>query len=205
MHWHPSFYVAPVHGCWLTDAVWGCRAQLGLIAAVYLIKTWEDPTGASAREDTATIYRFEHRYTHLHIQGRARKTRNQVLSLCLWRPGASSRLYGRTWEHICLLLMCTSRHVSDSFRGVARPTHKFLTVRLIASLQMRQWRHLASHVEIPQGLKISSGELSLICQTARGWDKETPRVVTLTRHVTTMFANSSTGFVFICLVIICLA
>lgn len=68
----------------LTDAGWGCRAQLGLIAAVYLIKTWEDPTGASAREDTATIYRFEHRYTHTSTsrgeQGR-QETRCFPLSL----------------------------------------------------------------------------------------------------------------------------
>lgn len=94
--------------------------------------------------------------------------------------------------------MCMSYHVSDSFRGVACRPHKFLTVCFIASLQMRKWRHLASHVEIPQGFKISSGELCLICQTAQGWDKETPRVVTLTRHATTMFANRSTGFVFVC-------
>lgn len=63
----------------LTDANWGCRAQLGPIEAVYLIKTCEDPTGASAREDTASIYRFEHRRAHTPpYPGRARKTRNQV-------------------------------------------------------------------------------------------------------------------------------
>lgn len=63
----------------LTDADWGCRAQLGPIEAVYLIKTCEDPTGASAREDTASIYRSEHRRAHTPpYPGRARKTRNQV-------------------------------------------------------------------------------------------------------------------------------
>lgn len=50
----------------LTDAGWECRAQLGLIAAVYLIKTWEDPTGARTREDTGSIYRVVHRCTHTH-------------------------------------------------------------------------------------------------------------------------------------------
>lgn len=56
----------------LTDAGWECRAQLGLIAAVYLIKTWEDPTGVRAREDTGSIYRVVHRctHTHLHIPGK---------------------------------------------------------------------------------------------------------------------------------------
>lgn len=56
-----------------TYAGWGCRAQLGLIAAVYLIKTREDPTGARAQKDRRSIYGFEHRcasiHNHLHTQG----------------------------------------------------------------------------------------------------------------------------------------
>lgn len=82
----------------LTDAGWGCRAQLGLIAAVYLIKTWEDPTGVSAREDATSIYRFEHRYTHVYIRGD--QARNQVL-VFVSRAQVHSR-NDSVWIHIGL-------------------------------------------------------------------------------------------------------
>ena len=77
----------------LTDAGWECRAQLGLIAAVYLIKTWEDPTGAKARgRHKALFIGFEHRCAHTGTPphpGRAKKT---GASLCLRRPGSCSHL-----------------------------------------------------------------------------------------------------------------
>lgn len=86
MHMHLGPYSACRPWAWmLTDAIWGCRAQLGLIAAVYLIKTQEDPTGASAREDASSIYRFECRYTHTHrqVQGVQRRQESRCFSLSL--------------------------------------------------------------------------------------------------------------------------
>lgn len=81
----------------LTDAGWECRAQLGLIAAVYLIKTWDDPTGARAREDTGSIYRFEHRCAHTHTHKR-KEDRCFPLSL---ETGLS---LPSEWQCVCMCL-----------------------------------------------------------------------------------------------------
>lgn len=79
----------------LTDANWGCRAQLGPIEAVYLIKTCEDPTGASAREDTASIYRFEHRRAHTSISRESKEDKKPGASLWHWRPCLPFHQYGK--------------------------------------------------------------------------------------------------------------
>lgn len=53
-----------------TDAGWECRAQLGPTAAVYLIKTWEDPSVARPKGDAGSIYRVVG-HTHAPTQGGA--------------------------------------------------------------------------------------------------------------------------------------
>lgn len=95
----------------LTDAGWGCGAQLGLIAAVYLIKTWEDPTGVSTREDTASIYRFEHGYTHMHTPPHPwGASKEPGACLCLESPGSSSCLNSSVG--VCLpVTQCLSEFV----------------------------------------------------------------------------------------------
>lgn len=89
MHQRPSLYSVWCPWAWmLTDAGWGCRAQLGLIAAVYLIKTWEDPIGASTREDALSIYRSKRTYPQTRTlsarsRGVQKRQENRCFSLSL--------------------------------------------------------------------------------------------------------------------------
>lgn len=66
-HWHPRVDFA--HECGLMQAG-ECRAQLGPTAAVYLIKTWEDPSVARPKGDTDSMYRVV-KHTHTPTQGGA--------------------------------------------------------------------------------------------------------------------------------------
>lgn len=109
----------------LTDASWECRAQLGLIAAVYLIKTWEDPTGVRAREDTGSIYSCTQMHIHTHTPPHPRKARSTGASICLRRPFPSSHMKGcvlgcvgvrPAYLSVRLCFHCAL----DSFLGVAR-------------------------------------------------------------------------------------
>lgn len=52
----------------LSDAGERAGPQLGLIWAVYLIKTWEDPSGMNRRKDTHTIYSLTCTHTHSGLE-----------------------------------------------------------------------------------------------------------------------------------------
>lgn len=65
-----------------TDAGWECRAQLDPTAAVYLIKTWEDPSVARPKGDTDSIYRVvERAHTHMYTHTLTEEQRSSPLSL----------------------------------------------------------------------------------------------------------------------------
>lgn len=59
----------------------GMQGTAGPDCSSYLIKTWEDPTGARAREDTGTIYRVEHRCTQTFTSRESKEYRCFPLSL----------------------------------------------------------------------------------------------------------------------------
>lgn len=112
----------------LTDAGWECRAQLGLIAAVYLIKTWEDPTGAKARgRHKAVFIDFEHRCTHSHTSTSWESKEDRCFPLSsearLMLPPERLCVCKYILEHIWLyyfiLSSCVFYCVPDLSQGVA--------------------------------------------------------------------------------------
>lgn len=103
-----------------TDAGWECRAQLGPTAAVYLIKTWEDPSVARPKGDTESIYRV---VEHTHSPAHTHSPRSTVPLLCLKRSLSSSQK-----NTVCVCVpqckWCASvchialSHLPDLFPGV---------------------------------------------------------------------------------------